>query len=150
MRSRRWRRSGRRSSLPSQNCRRTYVMGQGVCGSSWLDQRSYALTNSNRSAPPSVSRALKRTLSVFLFSVLHSATVSRLYSTLHTHPRSHRLWSVLPAHPFLASRMAVSEGAIMQLPVYRLRRILLLRTWVNKEKRSQIHREFIAVRYSGA
>src|SRR5215211_189663 len=57
MRFRRWRLSGRRSSLPSPHCRRTYVMGQGVCGSLWLDQRSYALANSNRSVSSSVSKA---------------------------------------------------------------------------------------------
>ena len=93
----------------------------------------YALANSNRSTPPLVSRALKRTPSVFVFSDLYRITVPPLFSTLHTHSGPHRLWSGIPAHELLAKRTAVSESATMQLPVYRLRRILLLpRTWLNK------------------
>jgi hypothetical protein len=47
----------------------------------------------------------------------------------------HRLWAILPAHDFLAKRNAVSEGAIMQHPVYWLPRINLPRTSVNKGKK---------------
>ena len=58
-------------------------------------------------------------------------TRPRLCSTLHTHSGPHRLWSAIPAHELLAKRTAVSEGATMQLPVYRLRRIPLPRSRVN-------------------
>ena len=71
----------------------------------------------------------------FFSEVLDGITVSRLYSTLHTHPRSHRLWSVFRAHDVLAGGMGVVEGATMQHPVYRLLRIPLLRGWVNKGKK---------------
>jgi hypothetical protein len=67
-----------------------------------------------------------------VFWELYRVTVSRLYSTLHTHSDPYGLWSVMPAHELLAKRTAVSEGATMQLPVYRLRRILLPRASVNK------------------
>src|SRR5215218_9448388 len=62
-----------------------------------------------------------------------------LYSTLHTHPRSHRLWSVFPAHDVLATRVAVSQGDTMQHPAYRLRRIPLPRTPVNRLICSEEH-----------
>jgi hypothetical protein len=68
----------------------------------------------------------------FFSEVLDGITVSRLYSTLHTHPRSHRLWSVFRAHDVLAGGMGVVEGATLQHSVYRLLRILLLRTRMNK------------------
>ena len=50
------------AAAEDHSCRRRTVgalmlLGQGVCGSSWLDERSYVLTNSNRWAPSSVSRA---------------------------------------------------------------------------------------------
>jgi hypothetical protein len=67
-----------------------------------------------------------------VFSDLYGVTVSRLYSTLHTHSDPYRLWSAIPAHELLAKRTVVSEGATMQLPVYGLRRIPLLRGWVKK------------------
>ena len=77
----------------------------------------------------------KRNSSRFVFWDLYRSTVPRLYSTLHTHPRFHRLWSVLPAHNFLSRPMGVSEGAIVQHPVYRHRRIYFPRTRVYKEKK---------------
>ena len=80
---------------------------------------------------PLPSTALKRSSHHFLFSDLHRITVPRLYSTQHIHPRSHRLWSVLPAHDVLASRVAVSQGDTMQHLEYRLRKIPLPRTPVN-------------------
>src|SRR5215208_7640227 len=43
----------------------------------------YALANSIRSAPPSVSRALKRKPTVFVVSDLHRITVPRLFSREH-------------------------------------------------------------------
>jgi hypothetical protein len=68
----------------------------------------------------------------FFSEVLDGINVSRLYSMLHTHPRSHRLWSVFRAHDVLAGGMGVFEGATMQHSVYRLLRIPLPRTSVNK------------------
>jgi hypothetical protein len=41
------------------------------------------------------STALKRSSDCFVFSELYRITIPCVYSTLHTHPRSHRLWSVL-------------------------------------------------------
>jgi len=78
------------------------------------------------------STALKRNSDRFVFSDLYRIAVPRLYSTLHTQSESNKLWLVLPSHNFLASRMAVSEDAIMQNPVYRVLRISLPRTSVNK------------------
>jgi hypothetical protein len=87
---------------------------------------------SSRCSTPSDMRAWNPSSDRFVFSELYRVTVSRLYSTLHTHSRSHRLWSVLPAQEVLAGGMRVFEGAIMHLPVYRLRRIPLLGSWMNK------------------
>jgi hypothetical protein len=69
--------------------------------------------------------------------------VSGLVSNHRTVPMQYAAYSsrvpqivvTYPAHEFLAKRTAVSEGATMQLPVYRLRRIPLLRTLVNKGMR---------------
>src|SRR5829696_8142038 len=88
---------------------------------------------SKRTSPaPLPSTALNRNSSRFVFSDLYRITVPRLCSTLHSHTEHYRLWSVLPAHDFLAGCIAVSEGATMQHLVYRLRRIPLPRRWVNK------------------
>jgi hypothetical protein len=95
----------------------------------------YALTNSNCSAPLSVSAALNLKPSGFVVLGLRRITVPRQYNALHTHSGPYRLWSVLPAHDFFARPMAVSEGAIMQHPIYRLRRIPLPRTPVNERIR---------------
>ena len=87
------------------------------------------------SAAPPPSPAQKSSSGSSVFSGLYRNTVPRLYSTLHTYPRFHRLWSVLPTHDFLSRPMAVSEGAIVQHPVYRHRRTYLPRTRVYKEKK---------------
>jgi hypothetical protein len=87
------------------------------------------------SVVPLPSRALKISSERFVFSELYRITVPHLYSTLHTHPKSHRLWSVLPVHGFLSRPMAVSEGATIQHRVCRLRRIYFPRTRVYKGKK---------------
>jgi hypothetical protein len=98
------------------------------------DRALYALAHSSRSAPPSVTKALKRTPSVFVFPDLYRITAPRLYSTQHSHSGPYRLGSTIPAHEILAKRTVVSKGATMQHPVYRLLRILLPHTRVNKGK----------------
>jgi hypothetical protein len=56
-----------------------------------------------------------------------------LYSTLHTHPRSHRLWSVFSARDVLASAVEVSRDDTVQHPEYEFLRIHLPRTPVHRE-----------------
>src|SRR5215218_8897236 len=98
-----------------------------------LPRGAYPVPHSKRtSRSPSPNTAWKHSSDSFVIWVLHRITVPGPYNRPHTHSGSHRLWSVLPANDFLARRMAVSEGAIMQLPVYRLRRIPLPRTRVHK------------------
>jgi hypothetical protein len=89
---------------------------------------------SSRRLTPSDMRARNSSSEHFVVSDLYRVTVPRLYRTLYTHSGPYRLWAVLPAHDFPARRMAVSEGAIMQHPVYRLRRIPLPRTPVNRRR----------------
>jgi hypothetical protein len=87
------------------------------------------------SVVPLPSTALKISSGCSVFSELYRITVPCLYSTLHTHPRFHRSWSVLLPHDFLSRPMAISEGATIQYSVYRHRRIYLPRTLVNKAKK---------------
>ena len=89
---------------------------------------------------PSPRTAWKQSSGCFVFWILHRITVSRLYSTLHTHSGSHRLWSVLCSDDFLARCITVFEGATMQHPVYELPRIPLPRTPVNKGSRRLLSR----------
>src|SRR5215210_6919463 len=81
---------------------------------------------------PLPSTALKISSGCSVFSELYRITVPCLYSTLLTHSGFHRLWSVLPAHNFLARHMGVFEGAIVQLPAYRRLRTPLPRGWVQR------------------
>jgi len=90
-----------------------------------------AFTSSRRSTPSDI-KARNPNSGCFVLSDVYRIAVPRLYSTLHTHPRSHRLWSVFPTHDVLSGRVAVSQGDTMQHPAYRLRRIPLLSTRVNK------------------
>ncbi len=60
--------------------------------------------------------AWKRSAGSFVFPVLYRIAVPGLYNSPYTHSGSHRLWSALPAHDFLASLTAVSEGTTMQHP----------------------------------
>ena len=85
------------------------------------------------SETPLLSTALKPSPNSFVFSDLYGITVPRLCSKLHTHSGPHRMWSAIPAHELLAKRTTVSEGATMQLLVYRLRRIYLPRTPLNRK-----------------
>src|SRR5215208_4526331 len=86
------------------------------------------------SAGPLPSTALKPSSERFVFWDLHRVTVSRLYSTLHTHSWPHKLWSTVAAQEHEAERTAVSEGATMQHPVYGLPRIPLPRTPVHRAR----------------